>query len=217
MKVKNSTLLFLGLILLLFGLYLGTTEYFKQKKEKVFTDMNLLLYESETPEKKDDPVEPEPTENNPDNPTNNTVNTQYVERNYDFIAELSIPKINLTRGLVAKDSTYNNVDHNITIIGSSKMPNTEKSNLILAAHSGNCYFCYFNQLYRVSKGDTASIKYNGTKYNYKVVDIYNVLKNGQVSIRRNKNKTTLTLITCTRNSDTEQTVYILELVNTEKY
>ena len=212
MKIKDSTLLFIGLILLLIGVYLGTNEYFKQKKAKVFTDMNLLLYESETPEEKDNPIEPEP-----DNPSNNPDGTQYVERNYDFIAELSIPKINLTRGLVAKDSIYNNVDHNITMIGSSKMPDTEKSNLILAAHSGNCYFCYFNQLYRVSKGDTASIKYNGIKYNYQVVNIYNVVKNGQVTIRRNKNKTTLTLITCTRNSDTEQTIYILELTNTEKY
>ncbi len=215
MKIKNSTLLFVGLIIFISGIYLGTNEYFKQKKEKVFTDMNLLLFKSETPEEKNTPIEPD----NPDTPDNpgTSDNKQYINIQYNFIAELSIPKINLTRGLVAMDSPYNDVDHNITIIGGSKMPDVEKGNLLLAAHSGDCYYCYFNQLYRVAIGDEATITYNNTKYTYKVVDIYNVLKNGQVSVRRNKNKTILTLITCTRNSNTEQTVYILELVNTQKY
>ena len=59
--------------------------------------------------------------------------------------------------------------------------------------------------------------YNGVKYNYNIVDIYNVPKNGEIPVRRKKNKDTLVLITCTHNSNTEQTVYILELSNTEKY
>ena len=219
MKIKNSTLLFVGLIVFMLGIYLGTHEYFKQKKEKVFTDMNLMLFKSETPEVKDTPVVPDNPDipDNPDTPDNPENPQQPIEYHYDFVAELSIPKINLTRGLVAMDSPYNNVDHNITIIGSSTMPDVDKGNLILAAHSGNCYYCYFNQLYRVELGDEASITYNGIKYTYKVVDIYNVFKNGQVAIRRNKNKTILTLITCTKDSDTEQTVYILELINTQKY
>lgn len=213
MKIKNSTLLFVGLIIFLFGIYLGTHEYFIQKKDRAYTNMNLLLYKSETPEIKESDAKPD----NPDEPENPELPTQNIERNYDFIAELSIPKINLTRGLVSFDSPYNNVDYNITIIGGSSMPDVEKGNLILASHSGNCYFCYFNQLYRVEIGDSATITYNGFKYTYKVVDIYNVLKNGEVVIRRNKNKSILTLITCTRNSDTEQTVYISELVDVQKY
>ena len=212
MRIKNSTILFIGLLLLVLGIYVGSSEYFKQKKEKAFTDMNLLLYEKEMPEEKEDPID---IPVDPENPVETP--PQYVQRNYDFIAELTIPKIGLTRGLVSMDSPYNDVDHNITIIGGSEMPNVDKSNLILASHSGSCYYCYFNQLYRVEMGDEASITYNNTKYTYKVTDIYNVSKNGQVTIRRNKNKTILTLITCTKNSKTEQTVYILELVNTEKY
>lgn len=212
MKIKNSTILFVGLLLLVLGIYVGSSEYFKQKKEKAFTNMNLLLYENETPEEKEDPID---TPVDPENPVETP--PQYVQRNYDFIAELTIPKIGLVRGLVSIDSPYNDVDHNITIIGGSEMPNVDKSNLILASHSGNCYYCYFNQLYRVEMGDEASVTYRNTKYTYKVVDIYNVSKNGQVTIRRNKNKTILTLITCTKNSKTEQTVYILELVNAEKY
>ena len=37
-------------------------------------------------------------------------------------------------------------------------------------------------------------------------------KIGKVVIDRDYNKTSLTLITCTHNSKTEQTIYILELV-----
>ena len=45
----------------------------------------------------------------------------------------------------------------------------------------------------------------------KVVNIYNDTKDGDVTIYRDKSKTTLTMITCTKDSDTEQTIYIAEL------
>ena len=44
-----------------------------------------------------------------------------------------------------------------------------------------------------------------------MVNIYNVPKTGQVEVKRDFDKTTLTLITCTKNSKTEQTVYVFEL------
>ena len=50
------------------------------------------------------------------------------------------------------------------------------------------------------------------KYHYKIKDIYNVSKNGSVGLRINKNVSTLTLITCTKNDKNSQTVYIRELV-----
>ena len=50
------------------------------------------------------------------------------------------------------------------------------------------------------------------KYVYKIVNIYEVEKDGTVAIYRNYDKTTLTLITCTKNNDASQTVYIAELV-----
>ena len=48
-------------------------------------------------------------------------------------------------------------------------------------------------------------------YYYKIVDIYDVPKTGSLKIKRNHEKTVMTLITCTKNSKTLQTVYILEL------
>ena len=55
------------------------------------------------------------------------------------------------------------------------------------------------------------------KYSYKIVDIYEVEKDGTVAIYRDYSKSVLTLITCTRNSDTKQTVYILEEIKWKRW
>ena len=55
----------------------------------------------------------------------------------------------------------------------------------------------------------------GRKYNYKIVNIYTDSKDGTVTIYRNENKSCLTLITCTKDDSTTQTIYIFELVNVE--
>ena len=82
---------------------------------------------------------------------------------------------------------------------------------MLIAHSGTAYISYFAFLYRLNVGDTCYITYNGYDYKYKIVNIYNVPKVGNVQIVRNFDKTTLTLITCTKDNDTMQTVYIAEM------
>ena len=61
-------------------------------------------------------------------------------------------------------------------------------------------------------GNDVYITYHGKKYHYQIVNIYDVEKTGTVKIQRNYDKTTLTLITCTKNDDTKQTIYIAELV-----
>ena len=103
------------------------------------------------------------------------------------------------------------INRGIQTITGSKYPDVSKSNLILAAHSGSCSICYFKNLYKLEENDTATITYKGNTYSYKLVNIYNVPKTGQVEVKRDFDKTTLTLITCTKNSKTEQTVYVFEL------
>lgn len=129
-----------------------------------------------------------------------------------YLGVLEIPRIGLKRGFYGTDSKYNNINYNVTVVGGSTMPDVENGNLILMAHSGDAYISYFAYLYRLSIGNDAFITYNGNVYKYSIVNIYNVPKNGTVTINRNITKTTLTLITCTKNSDTEQTIYILERV-----
>ena len=141
-----------------------------------------------------------------------TKKTSFVDQvKKEFIGYLEIKKINLKQGLVSMNSYYNNVKYNIQMIETSDYPDKDKGNLILAGHSGSGYLAFFKNLYKLSLGDEAKIYYKGYVYTYKIVNIYNVPKNGQIKINRNVLKTCLTLITCTHNSKTEQTVYILEL------
>ena len=90
-------------------------------------------------------------------------------------------------------------------------PDKKNGNTILVAHSGSSYLGYFKNLYKLQKGDECKIEYNGKTYIYKIDSIYKKPKTGKIAIYRDYSKTTLTLITCTRNSNTKQTVYVAYL------
>lgn len=217
LKFKNSTLLLIGLIIIIIGVSIGLYEYFVERKNETFIDMNIKLYESELPEIIYKEENEESIEEEKENSTEEIIKDENDKNNssnenYNYIGILEIPKINLKNGFFDINSRYNNVDYNVTIIKGSTFPGTQNNNLILAAHSGNCPVCYFDKLYKLQLNDEAYLFYNNIKYVYRIVDIYNVEKDGTVAIYRDNNKNTLTLITCTRNSSTEQTVYILEQV-----
>lgn len=142
-------------------------------------------------------------------------NKKVDETNYDYIAVLEIPKINLKRGL-SQDKYYNNVNRNIEILKGSTMPNISKGNFILAGHSGSGRVAYFRNLNKLTIGDISYIYYGGIKYTYKVNNIYDVEKTGTATITRDLNKTTLTMITCRHNTN-KQIVIISELINQESY
>lgn len=76
-----------------------------------------------------------------------------------YIAVLEIPKINLKRGIYAKNSKLNNVNKNVYLLKESNMPNEEKGNYILAGHSGTAYFSYFKNLPKLDIGDVAYVYY----------------------------------------------------------
>lgn len=127
---------------------------------------------------------------------------------YDYVAVLEIPSINLKRGLVSITSKYNNVNYNIQIIDSSTMPDVENGNLILAGHNGSSYISFFKNLYKLNINDKVYVYYNGVKYEYLISKYYDTDKDGNVEIYRDQNKTTITLITCKKNTKDKQIVYI---------
>lgn len=214
-KIKNSTILFIGIIIITLGICIGFYEYFIERKNKAFSNMNIILYESEQPQNitSNDFNE---EEQKPENKAEEDVkeNIEVTEPiTYNYLGILEIPKINLKNGFYDLNSKYNNVDYNVTIINGSTYPDEQNNNLILAAHSGDCNYCYFDKLYKLQLGDQAYLQYKNVKYSYKIVDIYEVEKDGTVAIYRDYNKNCLTLITCTRGSNTKQTVYVLEQIN----
>ena len=134
----------------------------------------------------------------------------------DYIGYLTIPKINLMKGFLDSRSANNHVDKNIMILEGSTYPDVEKGNFIIAGHSGNAWKSFFRDLHKVEIGDQAYVSYKGKKYEYTIKNIYKQQKTGKLAIYRNYDKTTLTLITCTNNDSTTQTVYIAELTNVEE-
>ena len=125
---------------------------------------------------------------------------------YDYIATIKIPAINLERGLVSIDNTYNNVKYNIEILSSSS-----QDNIILAAHSGNASNAYFKDLSKLTIGDTVSLFYNNKEYKYNIVFTYDIEKTGKASLIKSTGKSILTLITCRQNTN-KQIIIVCELV-----
>ncbi len=210
-KVKKSQILLLGSLLIFLGEIALSYNFIKGLKEDVFEDMKQLILGDKI-EIKDDVVDNNvKVETQTETTTDNSNANRTV--NYDkYLGVLEIPKIGLKKGFYNVDSRYNSIQYNVTVIQGSTMPDVNGGNLMLMAHSGDAYISFFRYLYKLNVGDTAYVTYGGKKYQYNIVNIYNVDKTGTVTIERNFDITTLTLITCTYNDDTKQTVYIAELV-----
>ena len=209
-KIKKSQILLLGSLLVFFGFVVMTWDYFIKMKDEVFIEMKLETMENQVVEGNGEEVADVPiVDNLPED--SETVPEETIDYS-KYLGVLEIPKIGLKRGFYNIDSRYNDIRYNVSMVKGSTLPDVVNGNLILMAHSGWSSISYFEYLYNLRIGDYAYVTYKGKKYSYKLVNTYDVEKNGKVKIVRSYNKTTLTLVTCTRNSDTLQTVYILELV-----
>ena len=202
-----------GVILIILGITLLLSNYISEKREEVFSSMNLKL-SKEVPELTANDTEEKKEEENSDD----TEEEQEITAlpNYESYAGiLEINKIGFYKGFYTKESSLNNVKFNIKILDVSAYPDEQNGNVIIIWHSGNYSNSYFANLYKLENGDIASIYYKDHKYNYKIVNIYTDRKDGTVTIYRDENKSTMTLITCTKDDETKQTIYILELQNVE--
>lgn len=207
-KKKKSQVLLFGSLLVFFGCVFLLSDYFVKMKNEVFNDMKIAMMGFTTSSSSGPVVQEENTPVINEEP-------EYYEEEIDYsvyLGVLEIPRIGLKRGFYSVDSNYNNIAYNVTLVSGSDMPDVPNGNLILMAHSGDSYISYFAYLYMLEIGDDCYITYNGLVYHYRIVNIYNVEKNGIVNIDRNYDQTTLTMITCTKNSDSLQTVYIAEFV-----
>ena len=201
-KLSKNAKVTLGILLLFLGISCLLFTYFKTIKSNIFNEKNLKYFEevdiAENIEEVGDETVPEET------------TTPVI--NYNYIGYLDIPKINLKRGFVSLNSKYNSISYNVMLIKGSSMPDVKNGNLILAAHRGNSSVSFFDKLYKLHLGDEANVTYNDKVYTYKLVNTYLEAKDGTIAIYRDENKTTLTLITCTRGDKKTQTVFIFELV-----
>ena len=217
---KRKIKVTIGVLVLFIGICLLSSTYLEQKKFEVFDEMNELYYDQlveiedlpdEIAEGEELPTEEESDSSVPDVQTP-VVTAPVIDYSKYYVGYLTIPKIDLKKGFTDINNKYNNVNRNIQVIKPSSYPDIDKGNFIIAGHSGSSSVSFFKDLYKLELEDEITVTYDGTEYKYKIKNIYTDIKDGDVAIRRNKNITTLTLITCTKGDKTTQTIYICELV-----
>ncbi len=202
--LSSNIVSLISAIVIVFGLFLIFYNFINKKRLVAYDYINEKFntkVEVENIVSSDEKEEEEEEEENTDNDLEH------------YIGYLEIPKLGFNRGFYNIASPENTVEKNIQVIEGSKMPNKKNGNLIIAGHSGTGWKAFFNDLYKLNIGDQAIVTYKGHKYTYQIEDISKQAKTGTLTIKRNRNKTTLTLITCTNNDSTTQTIYVASLVN----
>ncbi|MCI8347249.1 MAG: sortase [Bacilli bacterium] len=202
-RISPSVVACIGTIIIIIGGFFLSYNYIMTKKVMVYEYMSNIFYSrggENTPQVEEENI----------NTNDKGIPEDQIDLN-QYIGQLEIPKLNFSKGFYPKDSQFNDVDRNLLVVKESDYPNVSKGNLIIAGHSGDAWNSFFNDLYQLSSGDDLRVIYNNKTYTYKIVNIYKEPKVGQIAIYRNKNRTTLTLVTCTNNDSTTQTIYISEL------
>ena len=216
--LTSGRIIAIGTLFILLGILVFSSQYLLDKKTQLFEMINMQIYFNQLA---DVPEEPEPTPTPiPDTPEPNpeptpTPTPEPITESY--VAVLEIPEINLKKGIYSMESKYNKVSRNVAILSPSNYPDVKGGNFVLAAHSGNGYLSFFRNLYKLSTGSYAYVYYNDVKYTYKINFIYKQQKTGTINVYRPYGETTLMLITCTKDDETTQTVYVAVLESEEPY
>lgn len=208
-KISSSSAAFIASIIILIGCGFLFYNYITSQKIKAYDYMSKAFYneKEEVVENLELEVKVEKEE---------VVEELPEEISNEYIGYLNIPRINLTKGFLDYRSENNNVDTNLMVVYGSSYPSKRKTNFVVAGHSGTAWNSFFNELYQLQLGDNAIVDYKNKKYHYNLVNIYTQPKIGKIAIYRDAKKSTMTLITCTNNTDETQTVYIWELDHVEE-
>ncbi|MCX4249313.1 MAG: sortase [Bacilli bacterium] len=130
------------------------------------------------------------------------------ENHYEYLGILNIKDIKLNRGFYSKESPLNDLSKNIYYLKESIPLEEKNSMIILAAHRGTSKISFFNNLDKLKIGSEIELNYKGENYKYILSFKYNELKDGRLSIYRDKNKDSLILITCNKFDKKRQTIYV---------
>ena len=134
------------------------------------------------------------------------------EMHEKYLGIIKIPKIDLEKGFYNIDSKNNNIDKNVTILKESTLPNPNGSIIYLIAHSGTGYHAFFKDIDKLTLDDTIYLDINNNSYQYIINDIYEMDKNGKITVNHNIHDNYLVLTTCSNNKN-KQLVIVSKLVN----
>lgn len=158
----------------------------------------------------------EPITEDEENQIENTPKEEKETIKIDYIGVLEIPKISLKKGLVDKNSYYNNVNRNIYILKETTFPSeSENSHIILASHSGTSSVSYFKNLNKLSLNDEVYFYYENIKYVYQIINRYEIEKTGTMNLKVT-NESDITLVTCISRTN-KQVVFVGKLISKENF
>lgn len=201
LKRKNKIIIIICLIIMVISIFIGLYPSISKKENEV----------------KEDKLVQEFIDKNDDVKTT-TKNEEKQEKEHveeDYLMAVEIPKINLRKGIYNINSKNNTVNKNIQIMKESDMPNKDKGMLVLAGHNGNSRVSYFDRLNELNKEDKVYIYYANNKYTYEISNMYEAEKNGTITVKKEREKTVIVLISCKKNTKDKQLVYIGNLINIE--
>lgn len=130
----------------------------------------------------------------------------------DSYAYLSIPNLNINRPLYPIHDKRNNVEKEVMVLETSDF---SLGNITLAAHSGDGYNAYFNNLDQLDEKMYIYIIYKNYIYTYSLIRSEEVDKTGYVTIKT-YSYPTIKLITCKKNDSKKQLIYTAKLSKKEK-
>lgn len=201
LKRKNKIIIIICLIIMVISIFIGLYPSLLKKEKEVKEDKLVQEFIDKNDEVKTTTKNEEEQQE------------KHIEENYLMVVE--IPKINLRKGIYNINSKNNTVNKNIQIMRESDMPNKDKGMLVLAGHNGNSRVSYFDRLNELNKEDKVYIYYANNKYTYEISNMYEVEKNGTITVKKEREKTVIVLISCKKNTKDKQLVYIGNLINIE--
>ena len=205
-RLTKSQALLLGSLLIFGGGIFLSWNYLLRMRDEVFSDMKIAMMDPAPVIQENTPELPAAPGETPQNYENYTIDYS------KYFGVLEIPKIGLKRGFYNVGSRYNDIQYNVAMKEGSILPSEGYGNFVLIAHSGDSYISYFAYLYRLGVGDECTVTLNGIIYHYRIDEIYEVNKTGLMVMDWNPPTMTLTLITCTKDSDTKQTIYVAHYI-----
>ena len=201
LKRKNKIIIIICLIIMVISIFIGLYPSLSKKEKEVKEDKLVQEFIDKNDDVKTTTKNEEKKEE------------KHVEENYLMVVE--IPKINLRKGIYNINSKNKTVNKNIQIMKESDMPNKDKGMLVLAGHNGNSRVSYFDRLNELNKEDKVYIYYANNKYTYEISNMYEAEKNGTITVKKEREKTVIVLISCKKNTKDKQLVYIGNLINIE--
>ena len=118
-----------GVILVISGTLVLLSDYIKDKRDVVFSEMNLALSNVDT-------TESQATTTTDEEATNENQKEENNDYTYEeYLGIIDIPKISLYKGFYDKTSNLNNVKFNLYVLPESSYPDVTNGNLIIAGRT----------------------------------------------------------------------------------